>query len=71
VSTPFVPQTRTHGTHDDPFGVTDALARAAQRRGGIQAELRRLPPSGDSWVERRRQRLLAAYVFASDAELAR
>jgi hypothetical protein len=70
VSIPTVPPARSHGTHD-PFGVTDALARAAQRRGGIQAELRRLPPSSDRWVERRRQRLLAAYVFAADQELAR
>jgi hypothetical protein len=58
------------GTHD-PFGVTDALLRADQRRRGIQSELRRLPPSGDGWVERRRRRLLADFVFAVDQELAR
>ena len=70
MSTPFVPHTRTTGTHD-PFGVTDALARADQRRTRIQSELRRLPPSDDGWVERRRRRLLADFVFATDQELAR
>jgi hypothetical protein len=70
VSTPFVAQTRTTGTHD-PFGVTDAMARADQRRSRIQSELRRLPRSDDGWVERRRRRLLADFVFATDQELAR
>jgi hypothetical protein len=70
VSTPFVAHTRTTGTHD-PFGVTDALARADQRRTRIQSELRRLPASGDGWVERHRRRLLADFVFATDQELAR
>jgi hypothetical protein len=70
VSTPFVAQTRTTGTHD-PFGVTDAMARADQRRSRIQSELRRLPRSGDGWVERRRRRLLADFVFATDQELTR
>ena len=46
MSTPFLTHTRTTGTHD-PFGVTDALARADQRRRRLQSELRRLPPSGD------------------------
>jgi hypothetical protein len=58
------------GTHD-PFGVTDAMLRADQRRRAIQSELRRLPPSGDGWIQRRRRRLLADFVFAVDQELAR
>ena len=71
MSTRFVTQTRVSGTHD-PFGVTDALLRADKRRHGIQSEMRRLPPSGDGgWVERRRRRLLADFVFAVDQELAR
>jgi hypothetical protein len=55
----------------DQFGVTEAMFRADQRRRGIQSELRRLPPSRDGWVQRRRQRLLADFVFATDQELAR
>jgi hypothetical protein len=70
VSTPFLTQTRRTGTHD-LFGVTDALARADQRRSRIVSELRRLPSSGDSWVERRRRGLLADFVFATEQELAR
>jgi hypothetical protein len=70
VSTPFLTQTRTTSTHD-PFGVTNAMANAAQRRRGIQTELQRLPPSGGGWVERRRRRLLADFVFATEQELAR
>ena len=70
MSTPFLTQTRATGTHD-PFGISDAMLRANQRRTRIQSELRRLPPSGDAWIERRRRRLLADYVFASDQELAR
>jgi hypothetical protein len=70
VSTPFVTHARTIGTHD-LFGVTDAMFRADQRRTRLQSELRRLPPSHDGWVQRRRQRLLAEFVFATDQELAR
>ena len=70
MSTPFVAHTRTTSTYD-PFGVNGAVTRAADRRRVIQAELRRLPPSGDGWVERRRRRLLADFVFATDRELAR
>ena len=70
MSTPFVTHTRATGTHD-LFGVADALARADQRRSRIQSELRRLPPSGAGWVERRRRRLLADFVFATDQELPR
>jgi hypothetical protein len=47
------------------------MTRADQRRTHIQSELRRLPPSGDGWVERRRRRLLADFAFATDQELAR
>jgi hypothetical protein len=47
------------------------MARADQHRTRIQSELRRLPPSRNGWVERHRRRLLAAYVFASEQELAR
>ncbi|MBV9326486.1 MAG: hypothetical protein JO352_22205 [Chloroflexi bacterium] len=70
MSTPFLTHARTTGTRD-PFGVTDAMFRADQRRSRLQSELRRLPPSRDRWVERRRQRLLADFVFATDQELAR
>jgi hypothetical protein len=47
------------------------MYRADQHRTRIQSELRRLPPSGGAWVQRRRQRLLADFVFATDRELAR
>ena len=70
MSTPFVTHTRTIGMRD-PFGVTDAVLRADQRRTRLQSELRRLPCSREGWVQRRRQRLLADFVFATDRELAR
>ena len=70
MSTPFVTHARMTGAHD-LFGVGDALARADQRRSRLQSELRRLPSSGDGWVERRRRRLLAEFAFATDQELAR
>jgi hypothetical protein len=70
VSTPFLTHAPAIDTRDH-FGVADALARAAQRRSRLQSELRRLPPSREGWVQRRRQRLLADFVFATDRELAR
>jgi hypothetical protein len=47
------------------------MLRADQRRTRLQSELRLLPPSREGWVQRRRQRLLADFVFATDRELAR
>jgi hypothetical protein len=70
VSIPTVPPTCATGTHD-LFGVGDAVARAGQRRVHIQTELRRLPTSSEPWVQQCRQRLLAAFVFATDEELSR
>jgi hypothetical protein len=70
VSIPTLLPARPHGTHD-LFGVAEAVARADQRRVRIQMELRRLPSSGEPWVKRCRQRLLTAYAFATDQELAR
>jgi hypothetical protein len=37
----------------------------------IHAELRQLPLSKEPWVQRCRQRLLAAFVLATDEELPR
>jgi hypothetical protein len=70
VSIPTVAPPVVTSTHD-PFGVSDAVARAAQHRARIQTELRRLPPSKEPWVQRCRQHLQAAFVFAMDEELSR
>jgi hypothetical protein len=70
VSIPTVAPAAATSTHD-LFGVTDAVARATQHRSRIQRELRRLPPSKEPWVQRCRQRLLAAFVLATDEELSR
>jgi hypothetical protein len=70
VSIPTVAPATATSTHDQ-FGVTDAVARATQRRSRIHAELRQLPLSKEPWVQRCRRRLLAAFVLATDEELPR